>query len=146
MNAMIRKITADDLDFFINYKEPMFDENANINSIKSSLFDRIDAYFLVYENVEIKGYIGSYIDLEHAEIATLYVLEKDRKKGIAKALIETLLNQLKTLSVKKLTLEVSIKNKPAIHLYESFGFKIINTRNQYYKDGSDALVMLKEIP
>lgn len=146
MNATIRKVIPEDIDFFIKHKGPMFDENSNIDSIKSSLFGRVDAYYMVYENVEIKGYIGCYLDLENAEIATLFVLEKDRKKGIAKALMESLLKHLRTTNVKKCTLEVSTKNKPAIHLYESFGFKTINIRKNYYKDGSDAHLMLKEMP
>jgi ribosomal-protein-alanine N-acetyltransferase len=43
-------------------------------------------------------------------------------------------------------LEVGVNNSPAIALYESLGYSIINTRKNYYGPGLDAHVMRKELP
>ena len=40
-------------------------------------------------------------------------------------------------------LEVRETNRVAIHLYETFGFKIAHYRKSYYTNGEDALVMVK---
>ena len=145
MNAIIREITISDLPFFEENKGPMFEESTSLESIKSSLFNRLDSHFLVYETHHILGYIGGYIDGENGEIATLYVLKPYRNQGIAKALIQKFLEDFKNMHGSKITLEVSVNNETAKKLYESFEFKMIHVRNSYYKDGSDALVMLKEI-
>jgi ribosomal protein S18 acetylase RimI-like enzyme len=42
-------------------------------------------------------------------------------------------------------LEVSAGNEPAIALYEQAGFAEIDRRRRYYRDGSDALVLAREL-
>ncbi len=40
-------------------------------------------------------------------------------------------------------LEVRAGNVPAIGLYEQFGFIVNGQRKRYYKDGEDALLMMR---
>ena len=62
----------------------------------------------------------------------LYVAEKARKFGVAKALMETARNfALKTVS-KGLILETSMDNKPAQALYESIGYTRDDEYYRYY--------------
>ena len=42
-------------------------------------------------------------------------------------------------------LEVSAANAGAIAFYEAHGFARIDVRRRYYRDGSDAVVMLREL-
>ena len=78
---------------------------------------------------------------DESEILILYVDKLFRKKGIAKKLINYLINPINS---KSILLEVSNKNLPELNLYEKFEFKIINIRKNYYQD-SDAYVMRKVI-
>ena len=59
-----------------------------------------------------------------------------------------LITKIKTLSIRKIFLEVSSLNKAAIKFYEKNGFKIIGVRPNYYtlKDNSkvDAIRLLYE--
>jgi ribosomal-protein-alanine N-acetyltransferase len=66
-----------------------------------------------------------------------------RRKGIASALLEALLERIDDGSGScQLTLEVRPTNRAAIVLYERFGFRSAGTRPRYYQDnGEDALIM-----
>lgn len=56
-------------------------------------------------------------------ISNLYVKEEYRKKGIAIKLVKKAEEWLKKNKVSHITLEIHVKNKPALNLYRKFGFK-----------------------
>ena len=57
------------------------------------------------------------------QLHTVYVKPMHRKQGIGKALIDKAIAIAKK-SKRSLSLRVNPLNKPALHLYESLGFKI----------------------
>ncbi len=98
----------------------------------------------VFEEEEIKGFISFRILYERAELNYLYVDLKYRNQNIASTLLDTMYTVLKDKNVKTVTLEVSVQNPCAIHVYEKMGFKQIGQRKNYY-NGVDALLMIKEV-
>lgn len=62
------------------------------------------------------------------------VLESERNKGIAKELINYMLN--KETKYKTVSLDVSAENKPAISLYQKLGFQIKETRHPLGWEGT----------
>lgn len=98
----------------------------------------------VFEEEEIKGFISFRILYERAELNYLYVDLKYRNQNIASTLLDTMYTVLKDKNVKTVTLEVSVQNPCAIHVYEKIGFKQIGQRKNYY-NGVDALLMIKEV-
>ncbi len=47
--------------------------------------------------------------------------------------------------VKSIRLEVDIRNRVAINLYEELDYKVAGIIKGYYSDGGDALVMTKSL-
>jgi ribosomal-protein-alanine N-acetyltransferase len=47
--------------------------------------------------------------------------------------------------VESVTLEVRVSNKPATELYLKNGYKIVVVKSKYYKDGEDAIYMVKRL-
>jgi ribosomal-protein-alanine N-acetyltransferase len=82
---------------------------------------------------------------ENLRIYSLVVSTEMRGKGLAKEMIFYSEKKAKSLGLKKLSLEVSENNQAAISLYQNAGFTIFQTKTQYYKDGSGALVMRKSV-
>jgi ribosomal-protein-alanine N-acetyltransferase len=63
-----------------------------------------------------------------------------RRRGLATALLEELF--ARAGRDRAYTLEVRTSNRPAISLYERFGFRPAGVRKRYYQDtGEDALIM-----
>lgn len=85
---------------------------------------------------------------DEAEIFTIGVAPSARRKGIARALLETACIALAALKVTRLLLEVAVDNLPAQRFYETEGFKTVGRRSGYYKRGTsniDALVMALQL-
>lgn len=67
-----------------------------------------------------------------------------RGQGVARAVLDHVLDVARKTGCSLATLEVRRSNKPAIALYERAGFKTVHVRARYYQDdGEDALVMLR---
>lgn len=73
-------------------------------------------------------------------IATIGVLPDFRRHGIARALLRACEARLST---PRLRLTVRRTNQAALHLYESEGYRIIDTIPYYYRDGETAWLMEK---
>ena len=115
-------------DLFNEYKE---DYNPIINDYTKVYAYKIDNKYV--------SFIVAQILYENAEIIDIYVTPDYRRKGIAKELMNKIIDDEQ---VKNITLEVNINNKNAILMYNSLGFKETTLRKGYY-NGEDAFLMLK---
>jgi ribosomal-protein-alanine N-acetyltransferase len=78
---------------------------------------------------------------EEAEILSIGVAPRMRRRGGARALLDEVVERARNEGVRKLFLEVDVANTAAAALYASAGFERIGLRKRYYKNGGDALVM-----
>jgi len=102
------------------------------------------ASVLVYEvDGEIAGYICYWLIIGEMQILNLATSPKFRRSGIAAQLLEEVFKRYSSLELSSVWLEVRSGNLAAISLYQRYGFKLSGTRHAYYRDGEDALVMVK---
>tara|TARA_B100000212_G_scaffold320820_1_gene278937 strand:+ start:251 stop:688 length:438 start_codon:yes stop_codon:yes gene_type:complete len=80
---------------------------------------------------------------DEAEIRYLSVHPSYQRRGLGKKLINKIFKVCKKNNIKRIFLEVSIKNKQALSFYDHFEFETIRIRKKYYKDGSDAIIKKK---
>ena len=99
----------------------------------------------IYLNNSILGVCVLYKLFDEAEIRYLSVHPSYQRRGLGKKLIYKILKECKNKKIRRLFLEVSLKNKQALRFYDYFGFKTISIRKKYYKDGSDALLKEKNV-
>ena len=100
--------------------------------------------YIIYkliDNDEEIGFIETVPSVDILDITDVFVKEEHREKGYSKKLLDYV---IKNSSNQKLMLEVSVNNHIAINLYKNFDFKEIHIRKNYYKDGSDAIIMERE--
>ena len=109
--------------------------------IENNIFTQ---YYTYKKDDEVVAFINYQIMYERAELIQISVLDNYQNQGIASALIEYMINDLKTNKVESVTLEVKIINFKAIHVYEKFGFKKVGIRKGYYQ-GIDGILMEKEL-
>ena len=74
---------------------------------------------------------------EEAELITLAVENKWRRKRIGCELLKSIIIYLEDLDIKKLFLEVATTNKIALKLYHKVGFTACGLRKGYYGQGTD---------
>ena len=99
--------------------------------------------FYVIENDDVViGYIGRYYFFQEAEVLNFVVDESYQRQGYGQKLFDKMVEDMK--DVKKITLEVRASNIIGINFYTKNGFKQVGVRKKYYKNGEDALLLLKE--
>ena len=88
-------------------------------------------------------------ETEKLYIMTLVTLASYRRRGVGRALLESVLKYAKEelTMVKSVYLHVQTSNDAAIKFYESFGFKVQETIKGYYKriDPPDCYVLVKTL-
>ena len=94
---------------------------------------------------QLVGVITLSVSFEDADLEGIVVKSEFRKGGVASKLFSLAQKALKERGVNRLLLEVREGNIPAISFYNKQGFNKISIRKNYYSDGENALVMVKEI-
>jgi len=135
---MIRDFTPDDIIFIeqigtIINPEYKFKINPFMNC-------------LVYEeNNKVIGFISFLIIYEKAEIIDIAVSLEQQRQSIGTKLLDAFFHECLNKKCESITLEVRASNKSAISFYEKHGFREISIRKSYYRNGEDALIMIKMV-
>jgi ribosomal protein S18 acetylase RimI-like enzyme len=90
-------------------------------------------YFAKYKH-EIVGTVSLLkIDQTTFELSKMAITEKVQGLGIGRKLMKYCIEEAQKMGIQKLILYSNRKLKPAIHLYESFGFKEIPVESGVYE-------------
>lgn len=125
--------------------ESGFKDGWSSNQLKSAFESGRFFAFGVKDGEHLIAFTSYSQAIDQADIETVFVREDYRRKGIAKRLLQMCEEEMKKAGVKKTFLEVRESNALARILYEKLGYKVISTRKNYYLDGENAVVMLKEL-
>jgi [ribosomal protein S18]-alanine N-acetyltransferase len=98
-------------------------------------------YLVACDGTEVVGYVGAFVMPPDGDIQTVAVRADRQGRGIARALVESLLDGIEAEGVTHTMLEVRADNDAAVALYERLGFGRISVRRRYYPDGADAVIM-----
>jgi ribosomal-protein-alanine N-acetyltransferase len=91
------------------------------------------------------GFVLARVAADEAEILTLAVVPEARRAGLGGALLAEALAGARLRGAGAMFLEVSEANQAARALYARADFVEVGRRRRYYVDGSDALVLRREL-
>jgi len=98
---------------------------------------------------KIAGFAMIRLAADEAELITIAVDPKWRRKGVGLALLRAVIADLRMTSARKLFLEVAADNPAALRLYGKLGFVKLAERQGYYEraDGqpATAIVMARDL-
>ena len=100
-------------------------------------------YWTFKEDEKIVAYLGIQFINDFIEILGIGVIEEFRNRGIAKQLMNELMDYFNKSTYIKILLEVRESNSAAKNLYTNLGFIKVSKRKNYYKN-EDADIYLKE--
>lgn len=140
---MILKMDNTHIKDVANIEKVCFGLPWTYNGIKEELYNP-NAYFIVFKEKAVIGYAGMYSVCSEGYINNIAVLPKFRNRGIAKLLLNNLIDYSVSSNLDFLSLEVRISNKAAINLYCSGNFKKVGVRKSFYSNPKeDALIMTR---
>ncbi len=144
MKINIRPMTLDDVDQVVQLEHQIFIDAWSKESFIREVEGKEYAHPLVLEvDGQLAGYAIVWHYFDELHIANFAIHPDFRRKGLGKQLMRYILEQFGTAHFA--FLEVRKSNVAAINLYRSFGFKAIQIRKKYYRDGEDAVVMFKDL-
>ena len=140
----VRKMEFRDIKKVVELEEKYLLESLGEKLLASELSEKNNGVsFYVIENDDVViGYIGRYYFFQEAEVLNFVVDESYQRQGYGQKLFDKMVEDMR--DVKKITLEVRASNIKGINFYTKNGFKQVGVRKRYYKNGEDALLLLKE--
>jgi tRNA threonylcarbamoyladenosine biosynthesis protein TsaB len=138
----LRDLTASDLPRVAEIERQIFSD-----PWPESFFRGEMEHPLVYARVaerggRLAGYSVAWVGIDVGHLGNLAVVPEQRRRGVARALLEDLLAHARERRTGSLTLEVRASNDAAQALYRAYGFRLAGLRRGYYRDtGEDALIM-----
>ena len=140
---VVRAATAEDLDALVALEVECEGADAwSENLVREGVTGRLPTTtWLVTEG----GYAVLAVVDDTAELQRIGVTAARRRQGIARALLDAVVDRASRDAVR-LLLEVREGNDPALALYASAGFVEISRRPRYYRDGAAAVVMELALP
>ncbi|MBR5642258.1 MAG: ribosomal protein S18-alanine N-acetyltransferase [Firmicutes bacterium] len=140
---ILRCADANDIDRIAEMEKVCFPEDPWSRDMVAAEFSGLNParYYAAEEGGEIVAYAGIWVIPPEGYITNVAVLPECRRKGIASAVLQKMIEDSLAEGVTDITLEVRVSNVPAIALYKTFGFEEAGVRPGYYQDGEDALIM-----
>lgn len=148
MKPIIRAMRADDIPHIVFNDRRILGQSLGEETLSSELAENQFTRFFVMEDAltqRFLGHIGLWIDVPLASILNFYVVPEEQHKGLGSILMDFILDFLKKAGVNTLTLEVRQSNEIAKAMYRQYGFSFVSIRKDYYADGEDADLMLKNL-
>jgi ribosomal-protein-alanine N-acetyltransferase len=138
-------MTADHVAQVAQLEKLCFADPWSESSITSELNNPLSLWLVAGEDGCVLGYIGSQTVMGEADMMNVAVHPEYRRRGIAQALVNGLIDALRCNDVTSLTLEVRATNEPAKRMYEKLGFQQVGVRKNYYRHPrEDALILRQE--
>ena len=94
---------------------------------------------------EVIGYLFAMWFFDEMHVNKIAVAEHERRRGIAKLLMDHCFRFANMHHIKSLSLEVRQSNDGAIDFYRTLDFVPTYVRPRYYPDGESAVVMMREL-
>lgn len=91
------------------------------------------------------GFILFRVAADEAEVLTLAVSPAFQRRGLGCRLLHAALDCARDRGAVQMFLEVALDNIPALSLYSGAGFTQVGCRRGYYPNGSDAMVLRRDL-
>lgn len=142
----IRQAGLDDLELLISLENQILGMWTRQMIVADLSDTRKEIYILFNDKDEAMGYIDVWYGYENdCHILSFGMRERYRRQGLGSILINHIIETARIRNLTFISLEVKTDNLSAIQLYKKFNFEELGYRKKYYKDGSDALIMMLEL-
>ena len=151
---MIKKATRENLSDIILIENSCFKDPYKESDLIYELEENpVNEFLLLVEDDKVIGFIDYMVTFNSATITQIAVLPEYQRQGNGGKLLLEMFNRLPGIDdyelgkeiVEFTTLEVRVGNLKAISFYHKHGFEDVTIKKHYYKDGKDALYMLKRM-
>lgn len=144
-----RLATSEDFEQVLQIENECFKQPYSRKELEYEFNENpVNKIIVAEEEGEVVGFIDYLITFNSSTIMQVAVTSKHRGYGIATQLLAEMEKSFPTEIddvVETITLEVRESNEAAKALYLKNGYEIVVLKKNYYKDGENAIYMLKRL-
>jgi ribosomal-protein-alanine N-acetyltransferase len=135
-----------DLEVVSAIEKEVFQDPWSINAFKTDLRNKMAWPMVAEFEKKVVGYSSIYIVAGEIQIGNFAVSPGFRNRGVARKMMDVIFDKANENKCHSIFLEVRESNKPAIDLYESYGFAATGKRKDYYSNPREnAIIMVREL-
>ena len=142
MNVLIRPAVDGDLAALSTLEAASFSVPWNEAALAGHLRASYTLSLLLLEEDRPVGYLLAGFSPPEGELYRVAVLPEARRRGYGRRLLEAFFREAGKRDFYTLCLEVRESNEAAIALYRSVGFREIFLRENYYRDPTEAALVM----
>lgn len=102
-------------------------------------------YLVAEQDGRVVGHAVASVVADVAELQRIAVDPEHRRRGLAGALLDGVVDLAEREGAERLLLEVREDNADALAFYDRHGFVEIDRRRRYYRDGATAVVLARPL-
>jgi ribosomal protein S18 acetylase RimI-like enzyme len=140
---VIRTAQPHNIDAIIKISIECFGEIGTFSAKETEKYIINNLSYVLTEESNVIGFLLCGYKDGIINLAVIGITEAHRGKGYGRRLINQCFEDNK--GVRLFSLHVDVNNAPALGLYKSMGFKIVQFLRHYYEDDSDAYFMIKKV-
>ncbi len=142
-DIITRKLTVSDTEKVALIEEQCFAEPWSANSLL--MLTEANAFGIVCEiDGILAAYGGMICVLDEGQITNIATLPDLRRRGLARKVLLSMLDEARARDLTFVTLEVRESNAAAIALYEQLGFIKLGKRPNFYRKPTEAAVIMEK--
>jgi len=146
-----RRMALDDLDRVMEIEKSGFAHPWSADLLRREMMHDWSTVLVAAETRRGTGSgpmeaLVGFIVYDELHVLNIATAPEERRRGVAKALMNEAAVRARRAGAVLATLEVRRTNVPAIGLYRALGYRQVGIRVNYYVDeGEDAIVMAKDL-
>lgn len=142
-NYQIRAMAEADLPAVLAVERQCYPSPWSEQQFLRELCNPVATVDLLWLDDELAGYMCTWLIAGELQILNVATSPKFQRRGVADRLFTHLFDRCQKQGVDKAWLEVRAGNVAAITLYHQHGFVADAVRSGYYRDGEDAVLMVR---
>lgn len=148
---ILRRMALEDLEAVMEIERAAFAHPWSLDLVRRELTHEWSTIVVGLRRVEgsadrLVGFVIFWVVHDEIHVLNVAVDPAERRRGVARTLLEETLERARKVDAALATLEVRRSNAAAIGLYAALGFREVGVRPRYYSDeGEDAILMTLEL-
>ena len=142
--SQIRSMTISDLNGVLAVENACYPVPWTSRQFVDELENPISSILVCEIAGEIAGFICYWLIAGEMQILNVATAPQMQQQGIGERLLNQAFSACQQVDLTSAWLEVRAGNSGAIRLYQRHGFEQNGIRRGYYRDGEDALLMVRE--
>ncbi|SHI74378.1 [SSU ribosomal protein S18P]-alanine acetyltransferase [Malonomonas rubra DSM 5091] len=142
----IKPLEEKDLPAVLQVEQQSYPHPWSSGQFRQELNNAVSSVELLWHDEQLAGYICYWLIAGEMQILNVATAPEFRRQGVGSRLLQHAFDRCASRGLERAWLEVRTGNAAAIALYRKHGFVADVVRSGYYRDGEDALLMVKDFP